>query len=550
MRKLKNIQVFALALFVSACQTQNLSKPPLPSSSPLLSASAVPSPSVFPGLTSPSPVASSVPAFTPKPGSQVTPIPQLTPTPQPKPTASSLLPAGASVDASLKAEMAQILEKLSPGIQSHALVSEITHAHALQLAQDSKNTQFQIQATYDPISPSALQILMMHAGVFASDNLLNAYFSDSNSSSLLSRFSQQISKSMGNLPFTHYALEVIRKDSSWYVSLVLLTEIVTLKGLQLEYAQPAQLSLQGSIRDARFQTPSGLLTRPDGQVESLNLSSSDSRFELPLDLSSTGYYSFEINVVGPYGPQPATNFVVAVGVPYPKPENQPVPSPTPLPEISGLRQLLLNLVNSDRQAMGLSALSADPLLAQAAQNHSEDMINQGYIGHNSPSVGSPQQQVALAGVSDLVAQNIAISHSPENAQRELMSSPGHRKTLIKPEWTHVGFGISQAPDGFLYITQDFVQRKLVLDPFPASIKQGENIVVKGKALSSSGYLGVFLDGTIQGSPYNLSANPEFNLPVNLLSTGKHQLRIGISGPPVNNSYSFTFSNLWDFTVNP
>src|SRR5690606_14555001 len=97
-----------------------------------------------------------------------------------------------------------------------------------------------------------------------------------------------------------------------------------------------------------------------------------------------------------------------------------------------------------------------------------DMVQNGFLGHNSPTQGTPQQQAFLFQVSDLVAQNISVSRSLKNAQRELMGSPGHRRTLLDPAHTHAGFGVTTGQDGFLYLTQNFIQRKLEVQPLPST----------------------------------------------------------------------------------
>lgn len=33
----------------------------------------------------------------------------------------------------------------------------------------------------------------------------------------------------------------------------------------------------------------------------------------------------------------------------------------------------------------------------------------------------------------------------------------HRGNILNPNYTHVGIGIVKAPDGYLYITQDFAE---------------------------------------------------------------------------------------------
>lgn len=547
-----------VSLTLGACQAGNPTRP-----SPSVPATALPtgsvSPSALPATSQPSPSgpASALPGILPSalPTALLTPSPALSNAPVTFPSPGSTmqpvnLPAEVTADAAFRTEIVKIVGQILPGVKEEPVLTQLTREHALQLALNPKDTAFKLQATYNPVAQSSLQTRILAQGKYPSDNLLNAYFSDSNRERLLQRFQQQVSNSIGVLPYSHYGVEVVKKDSSWFISLVLYTEIIGLENMALTYAGPQNLLIKGRMLNPNYSGPEGIVTLPDGQVQDLTLTASGDAFEMPLNLTKTGYYSFEINVTGPLGPQPATNFVLAVGVPYPQPDTAPLPSPTPLPALESLRARLLELINQDRQSMGVGVVAAEANLDKASQSHSEEMIAQGYIGHNSPIVGTPQMQANLFGVSELVAQNIAISRTLENSQKELMSSPGHRKTIIKPDWTHVGLGIAAAPDGFLYITQNFFIRRFELQPMPAKLKVGETLQIKGKALKNIGAAGIFVNGSIQGAPIDLAKTSDLNLSLSFSQVGKQNIRVGYSEPPVNNTYQFIFYNNWNIEVVP
>jgi hypothetical protein len=122
--------------------------------------------------------------------------------------------------------------------------------------------------------------------------------------------------------------------------------------------------------------------------------------------------------------------------------------------------------------------------------------------------------------------------------------------MIKPDWTHVGLGIAAAPDGFLYITQNFFVRRFEIEPLPAKIKVGETFRVKGKALKTVGAAGIFVNGAIQGNPLDLAKTTSFDIPVTFSQVGKQNVRVGLSDPPVNNAYQFVFYNNWNLEVIP
>lgn len=468
--------------------------------------------------------------------------------PAPSPGASQ---PKSSEDAALKQELETVLKQLEPGIQAHATVSALTLEHARQLASDPGNTAFRLQqVSYDPLPPSALSQRLLREGVYASDNLVSAFLSDGDAAQVVSRFREQVTPAIGRTPFTHYGLSVVQRGQVWFVSLILLTEIVTLEPLALSYPSPTEVSVKGRITQPGYGAPQLLMTLPSGEVVDIPAQTQGNAFEARLPLTQAGLYSFEVDVQGPLGPLPACNFVLAVGRDYPAPASAANGAAEAISDLNQAREQLLALVNADRRSMKLSQLSLDPALSQAAQSHSEDMVQNGFLGHNSPTHGTPQQQAARFQVSDLVAQNISVSRSLANAQLELMSSPAHRRTLLDPSHTHAGFGVHTGPDGFLYVTQKFVQRQLIVDPLPASVRQGETLNLSGERLSTPGYVAVFIDNDVQGEPVDLTRTQRFSIPVTLRQAGPVRLRIGFSPPPDNNVFNFSFYNIWDLDVQP
>ncbi|MBF2052688.1 MAG: hypothetical protein IGS03_04390 [Candidatus Sericytochromatia bacterium] len=456
-----------------------------------------------------------------------------------------------SEDAALKQELERVLKQLEPGIQAHTTASALTLEHARQLAENPADTNFRIQQDhYDPLPPSALSQRLLREGVYASDNLVSAFLSDGDAAQIVRRFREQVEPAIGRTPFTHYGLAVVQRGRVWFVSLVLLTEIVSLEPLALTYTSPTEVPVKGRITKAGYSAPQLLMTLPSGEVVDIPAQVQGNAFEARLPLTQTGLYSFEVDVQGPLGPLPACNFVLAVGRDYPAPASTASRAAEAIDDLAQARENLLALVNADRRSMNLSQLNLDPALSQAAQSHSEDMVQNGFLGHNSPTHGTPQQQAARFGVSDLVAQNISVSRSLANAQQELMSSPAHRRTLLDPSHTHAGFGVQPGPDGFLYVTQKFVQRQLIVDPLPASIRQGETLNISGERLSTPGYVAVFINNDVQGEPVDLTQNQRFSIPVTLRQTGPVRLRIGFSPPPENNVFNFSFYNIWDLDVQP
>ncbi len=467
---------------------------------------------------------------------------------------SSTIPANSSnavitEDNDIRDSLIAILKQKLPDLQENPAVSAIANEHARQLAVDTKATEFKtLQQIYTPVAPGALQTRLLQTGIFPTDNLVNAYLSDGSPEQVKTRFNRQMNGVIGPVPFSHYGIGVARKGNIWIVSTVLLTQILQIKNLPIVIPDTGTRTITGEVRLAGFNSPSILMTRPDGKVQSVPARITGNLFSSDLPLDQKGLYSFEVNVNGPLGPLPGTNFVLAVGVPYPSTASISVQSEQ-ITNVAQARQTLLDLVNRDRQMMGAGVLQIDESLNLAAQAHSDDMVKNGFIGHNSPTMGTPQQQAFLFNVTDLISQNLAVSRTLINSERELMSSPGHRKTIIEPGHTHVGFGVTPNSDGFLYITQLFIQRRLRLEPLPKTVGLNQNFNVTGTAMRT-GYAAAFSGEQVIGEPIEISQGQNFSLPVRLATSGKQRLRIGFAEPSNNGVFNFVFYNIWDLEVKP
>lgn len=140
-------------------------------------------------------------------------------------------------------------------------------------------------------------------------------------------------------------------------------------------------------------------------------------------------------------------------------------NPRSLPE---LRAFALKLINRDRQLNGLSPLVEDPLLAQTAQLHAEDMKARNYYAHVTPEGKTPTDRFVALGGQGGVGENIMLQSGSvgsvsflswglvENFQKSWMYSDGHRANLLNPQYTKVGYGIVADPTtGKIYAVQNF-----------------------------------------------------------------------------------------------
>lgn len=126
-------------------------------------------------------------------------------------------------------------------------------------------------------------------------------------------------------------------------------------------------------------------------------------------------------------------------------------------EISEIEAKVIELTNYQRRERGLPDLKADPQLSRVAREKSNDMQQNHYFSHTSPTYGSPFDMMRDFGISYRAAgENIAHGQrSAEEVVNGWMNSEGHRENILNPNFTHIGVGYNQ--NGH-YWTQMFIQK--------------------------------------------------------------------------------------------
>jgi len=105
---------------------------------------------------------------------------------------------------------------------------------------------------------------------------------------------------------------------------------------------------------------------------------------------------------------------------------------------------LWETVNSERVDHGLDQLEWDPRLANIATQHSNDMLENNFFGHRSPSHGNLRQRLAAASYhASISRENLALDQDLTSAHLSLMASPGHRSNVLASDVTHIGIGVVQ-----------------------------------------------------------------------------------------------------------
>jgi len=133
-----------------------------------------------------------------------------------------------------------------------------------------------------------------------------------------------------------------------------------------------------------------------------------------------------------------------------------------------VEQLIIVLVNAERQQYDLGTLSEDALLTSLAREHSISMVENDFFGHErypgerplsynmSPGTMRGENLAKIPTQQYSPGPYLSLQEVCEWAVSGWMDSPGHRANILEPRYTETGVGVSFS-DGwdYLYITQIF-----------------------------------------------------------------------------------------------
>jgi uncharacterized protein YkwD len=155
-------------------------------------------------------------------------------------------------------------------------------------------------------------------------------------------------------------------------------------------------------------------------------------------------------------------------------------------------------LNTERTNAGLNALLLDDLACKVAAEHARDMIQGDFLSHWGRDGRKPYHRYSFAGGTEAVRENVSsakniLSVTPTGVKKDLDDmhrsmleevppNDGHRKTILFPQLTHVGFGIAlQGHD--LRLDEVYLARYIEVEPIPRTVKRKEKMKLRGKVLN-------------------------------------------------------------------
>jgi len=120
-------------------------------------------------------------------------------------------------------------------------------------------------------------------------------------------------------------------------------------------------------------------------------------------------------------------------------------------------KIIFDLVNETRKNAGLSELKLDKEVLRVARIKSQDMVNNNYFSHTSPTYGTPFQMLKNFGISYKSAgENIAGYATAKAAFEGWMNSSGHKANILNSSYNYTGIGVVSSPRYGLILTQMFI----------------------------------------------------------------------------------------------
>lgn len=113
-------------------------------------------------------------------------------------------------------------------------------------------------------------------------------------------------------------------------------------------------------------------------------------------------------------------------------------------------------INAARAENGLPPYTRNPQLDVAAQQHADDILQNGAaLGHRGSDGSSPLDRALKAGYgSTIVSENWAGYRTVDLVMSFWLTDPPHRRNVLSPKFRDIGIGVASRPGGGYVIVTD------------------------------------------------------------------------------------------------
>ena len=125
--------------------------------------------------------------------------------------------------------------------------------------------------------------------------------------------------------------------------------------------------------------------------------------------------------------------------------------------ITNEEEIILTLINTEREKNNLSPLKIDPELQNIARLKAEDLVENNYFSHISPTYGTPFEMLKSNNIKYKTAsENIAGNSSLENAVSSWMNSESHKQNILSNIYNYTGISVVDSISYGKIIVQFFI----------------------------------------------------------------------------------------------
>ena len=164
-----------------------------------------------------------------------------------------------------------------------------------------------------------------------------------------------------------------------------------------------------------------------------------------------------------------------------------------------IRSNLLEMVNEERAVAKVKAVAFDDLATRVATKHALAMATDDFVSHWGRDGLKPYHRYSFAGGTHATQENISAADNTWSMKvadlkqdtaylhvrlyQEQPPNDGHRKTILAPQHTHVGFGL--AVDHLrLRMVELFVAKYVEVEPMKRNAKPGDTVSFSARVTSS------------------------------------------------------------------
>lgn len=165
-----------------------------------------------------------------------------------------------------------------------------------------------------------------------------------------------------------------------------------------------------------------------------------------------------------------------------------------------IRGRLLELVNAERFIAGVNDLKFDDLAGRVTMGHAADMARGDFVSHWGSDGRKPYHRYSFAGGIHATQENVAaidrfFSADWKDLANDLIAlhvrmhaekppRDGHRKTILAPHHTHVGFGFA-AIERRLRLVELYVAKYVEVAGFQSRAGRNETFELSGRLLNKN-----------------------------------------------------------------